>query len=850
MIMWGKYILPSYVTLLGILYPIFALSQEQSVEEVAEPLACMDTDILSSIQIEEDDETDTTLFDLYLGDTLQGLVLVKFTDTWSEIEDREGLIEQLTSVKEAEKLYPLFEGKIHTERIVDGIGRIKIDPSVFTVSITPDPKFMGLSKTNNALDLPDPENDFSLQQRFDVAASGEYNGDEDVAFTHRSMASVGKYFVKADGTLQENETNFDPDTIEDPIDRANAIMYQKYRNNDDDYVLNEAVAGTVLGEYQLGFGAIRTDGGQFSGSADILGVYFDTDEELFLNRDDLHGSRLTIYVPSKSRVEFFQGGRLISAQVLDFGLQDVDTSSFPHGSYYVDIVMHQDNGGIVRDRQFFTKSGMLAIRSHPIFTIKAGVLRNNMDVFDTPVYQADLRVRALSFLELNGGVSGTDNITLASIGFKANYLDYILSATLGTSSEGEYGYSADINGNLLGLNWYVSHSETSTDYNPEEPFAVEEQKPITLRDIELDLFNVFVDARETNSGTISFDIGPFMFQYRGTQNKLNGDETWAHGPNIRYNIINDVKNQLFLNAAFLKTNTGDEYNAALYYRRSLSEPFAIPRHSLEINTTSQGRSKKGNDIIRTSYEINNKTRGNKGSKVRFQNEYTNSHARNTKSYMSNEIHGEYTDNYIDTNGFIRRQSLNDSNKTTYGVNGSTSFLVDKTLTPQIAFPFKTDAALVVLVDSKTSSDEVELLIDNNPYETIKAGTKTVIGLQPYRTYKVAIRPLEKKEFVLYDEKVREVTLFPGNIAREEWKIDRMVVGIGRLVDEAGNPIEWKRIKGTKSYSTTEEDGFFQIEITGDENLYIDSGNIKCSITLPELDDAEFSAELGDVVCKK
>ncbi|MGI6523901.1 MAG: TcfC E-set like domain-containing protein [Bdellovibrionota bacterium] len=815
---------------------------EETQEEVA--LETNEEDEESALE-----EGDVTLFDLYLGDDLQGLVLVRFTDDWAKIEDLDGVLDQLPSISNTDQLLPLLKDKIYGERTVTDLGTIKADTSTFVLMIHPDPKFLPIGNQSKGLALSDPKNDFSLQQRFDVAASGEFGEDNDVALTHKTLASIGKFFARAEGTFQSRDDSADKyQTPLDPIEEANQIFANKYTGDNDDYNLTEAVTGTIIGEYQVGFGAQQTDGGPFAGSVDFLGAYLDTSEDLFLNRDDLHGSRLTVYIPTKSRVEFFQGNRLISAQILDFGLQEINTSSFPHGSYYVDIVIHQDNGPIIRDRQFFTKSGMLTIRSHPIVTLRVGALRNNLDVFDIPIYQASARMRALSFLELNGAVNGTDDITIGSAGFRAMYLNYNLGATLACSSKGEYGVVGDLNGTISNFHWYITHSETSADTVDEtsDPALT----PLSSRDQELDIFNTLADARSNTSGAIGYTLGPVQLQFRGTKNKLNGEETYAYGPDLRWNIIQTFRHMIYLNAAYLKTDhDGDEFQAALFYRYSLGNSTSGPQQSIQINATSQNDGGDGLDVVRTAYERTDRTRTGKGTKIRLQNEVHNKRGKQADSFVANEARVEYANNYLDTNAFIRDQRLSDDNRSSYGVNGSSSFIVDKSLVPQIAFPFKTDAALVVVVDSETSNEKVQILINGSLYETITAGDKTIIGLHPYREYKISIKPVEKNEFVLYDSAPRKVTLFPGNIAREEWKIDKMVIGIGRAVDVNGEPIEWKRIKGTHTYTTTEDDGFFQVEMTGDEKFYIEIKKNKCFLHLPEFSDSEFSVDLGDVVCK-
>lgn len=70
--------------------------------------------------------------------------------------------------------------------------------------------------------------------------------------------------------------------------------------------------------------------------------------------------------------------------------------------------------------------------------------------------------------------------------------------------------------------------------------------------------------------------------------------------------------------------------------------------------------------------------------------------------------------------------------------------------------------------------------------------------------------------------------------------------LGRLVDSAGVPIAWARVKGAKEYIVPEADGSFQAEITRSSTLKVENKDITCTVRIP--DDAEFLYEAGDVEC--
>ena len=65
----------------------------------------------------------------------------------------------------------------------------------------------------------------------------------------------------------------------------------------------------------------------------------------------------------------------------------------------------------------------------------------------------------------------------------------------------------------------------------------------------------------------------------------------------------------------------------------------------------------------------------------------------------------------------------------------------------------------------------------------------------------------------------------------------------------GAPIARERIRGTKEFTYTEDDGTFQGEITGKEPLYIESKRRRCELDLSIASRPEYYLEAGDVICR-
>ena len=326
------------------------LAQEESAMAPETHTDAVVDDAMSVAEVPADsEEGDTTLFDLYLGDALRGLTLATFTDEWLEVKDVEGVVEQLGPLNKTTSLKELFSGRIEKTRVIDGVGSVSYDLNTFRVLVALDPSYLPGKEVGLSSRLPNPKNEFALQQSFGIAGSGEFGADASSAFNHRTFSSIGKYYLRYDGTALANNNQSAQREI---LPEVPGALPPEDLPAQDNYELDVAAVGGILGDYRLDTGALRSDGREFVGSVDFLGAAFGTAEDIFVSQEALRGSRFQIFVPSRSRVEFYRSDRLLAVQMLDFGLQDIDTSAFPQGSYEVDIVMHQDNGSITRDRRF------------------------------------------------------------------------------------------------------------------------------------------------------------------------------------------------------------------------------------------------------------------------------------------------------------------------------------------------------------------------------------------------------------------------------------------------------------------------------------------------------------------
>jgi hypothetical protein len=777
--------------------------------------------------IEEDAET--TAFDLYLSDKYQGLILARFTDNWFEILEPTDVIEQLPPLKDQENVMQLLRGRIQGERILDGIGSVRMDLGTFRIIIRlNEDNFINTKKKLNTVRIGEPESGLAFRQDLRTTYAGELDDEFSGALNHRTMLSYGKLWADADGTYVEHQ----------------------------DYELDTLSGNGIFGDSRVGLGYLRTTGQRFAGSVDFLGISASTAEEIFLDEEALRGSRLEIFIPSRSRVDFYRGGRLLTTQILDFGMQLIDTSRFPQGSYDVEIVITEGNGEVTRERRFFTKSGQLSITDYPLYDAQLGYLRDKFKPEPIPVYQLGLTYRALSFLQVEGSVYGTDELAIGSTELTGLYHDYYFSGGVAQSTQGKTGLSADLTGSLFGINFggFYSGTVDTTGSNLEQPVGPtptptpdeDELHPrppsfVTTIEEEQQLNNI-ASARQTINGYIYKQIGQFEARFVANRNKRDQEETrYAWGPIGIWRILEGASDTVRLELSFLRTEDGEQSSAFLSYIHRFS-PWTI-------NTQLQSGKREAKAETRelSSLEYDTKNRAGLGTRARLSNETV---ARDGDLSTNNSLEIRHVANRIDGAGFIRDQE-GDNSSTSLGANLDAALIRGNHGGVSLSYPAEGDAILIAELTTHSAgmSSEMIIMVNGSEYGRLMPGSQMVIGLAPYHNYRISIKPAEGSELIDYDVEPYDVTLFPGNIVRKTWSVEHVFIALGRIVDDQGNPLPHERLKGFKGYVVTEDDGTFQAEANGTEAVEINSKNRHCRLTLPEISTPEYYHEYGDLTCR-
>jgi hypothetical protein len=771
-------------------------------------------------------EAESTVFDLYLSDKFQGAVVASYTEEWLEIEDPQDAVSQIAEIKDRKKdVEDLLSGRIKKQRSVEGVGHVYFDLSTFRIVVNPDSSLVkgrdiGLGKNR----IGEPESGWAAQQTFGVSAFRnnlvESTGSSS-AVTHRGLLSYGDVFLKTNGYLAQ----------------------------DQPYQLNEGRLGTVAGDFQVSGGLLQMASQGYTPSLRFAGAQFETAEFLFLDNDAARGSRFEIFVPSRSTVRFYREGQLLSAQVLDFGLQEIDTSSFPQGAYDVTVVITDSAGKETTETRFFTKAGFLASRARPVVYFGAGAVRDFLTLLDTPLAQGGLRMRVSDYFDFGIGAASTDETAVANFSLNGLYELVRIGFDGAASPQGGYGIGTAAGFTLFGVSvtGRVAHADGQDNAVPSDtPAPV---LPSFIPAQALVPTELIIQTQTTQSLFIARSISDFDFRYNIQANKVGQSERrYTNGPSIDWRIVSGFVNQLRARVADYDTESGKQQFAQLFYSYRLS-----PRWNLNAQLLQRWQTESDEALVLVGANYSSQTpAGMTGSQHQFTEEARRTKVQDdTVKTLTTSIISNLTTEYANLNGFARGVNVSEGeNVQAFGANGESTFFLSNEGAIDVAHPPQNECVFVAEVAGNMLGDEEEfdVLVNGQRQGTVSAQERAIVSLSPYRTYKVSLAASEKSGLVDYDATTYEVTLFPGNVVKRQWQVDKVFVLLGRLLDGDGNPIVRERIKGARGYGFTEDDGTFQIEVTGSETLVVDSKRKKCTIDIKFPEAPEYVFDAGDVLC--
>lgn len=598
-------------------------------------------------------------------------------------------------------------------------------------------------------------------------------------------------------------------------------------------------------EYRAGL--FRTTGrySVFAGDFDLVGYQMSTS---LVTRTDLgvaRGTPLEVFLLAPGRVDILKDGRLLASATYGAGNHRLDTSSLPDGAY--DVTVRISEGGRTREEsRFFSKTSRIPPKDQALRTFEVGRVMN-VDTDDLLPEDADAWFsragysrRLTDTFGFDVGFTSTENEQLYEAGlFQMDRLPggldgfYELQVGSFVGDDGDRGYA---------FNGLLRRGAFSLSLNYRK---IEQNDPVDQSRVDAGGFQLVPESRTERTLLLRMPVGAGVVSFAASRNKAGtASASDSQSANLRYPLQIGGRGSLELTADVGRQD-GD-FAALLGLRMNLWRGRWSAEVSPRVQST-EGTSQFSGDGVQVdsfaAYSDSNSPLGDLRASVRAGAGVAEERI-GARLELNNVLgRSDLSLDHVDSGG-TRSNSWAASVSTSLLTTGD-HWTVGAQNTAQ--------AALVVNLEGSAPDVRFEVLIDGYRRGYAPVGRATAILLAPYRTYEVRIRPVGG-EFVAYDDRVQQVTLYPGNVEEMSWEVGRLLVVVGKVIDvSSGEPFSGAELANVHGMAPrTDANGYFQAELVdhGDElRLEFRRGEERCVVGLAEYEEVAGVALLDTVGCQ-
>lgn len=588
-------------------------------------------------------------------------------------------------------------------------------------------------------------------------------------------------------------------------------------------------------------GLFWTPGTSLVGRRRILGVGAATQFDTRVDRQQLEGTPLPIFVQQRSMVEILIDGRLVSSRVVEAGNQLLDTSGLPEGSYPLILRIRGAGGETREERRFFVKDEGLAPPGHVRFQAFAGLIAptrqgHPVSATDTIFYQVGASKRLTTNIGIEAILLGTQKKVMseAGVALLTNHAKLRVTGLASTAGEfgaviqltsisgGKFQYSFDLRrvwdpdgGGLIPQSFYGvgfdAPSPTGVSHQNGDYTQFNATLGYSMGNASLRLFASYNDAEGSKS---EYNIGPSV------------DWLVAHGRRLQLRVEADAQisrhtTSGYVGLRFLFSGNGFSSSGAAGYRtqndshdRAITKPVGSASTEWSGSNETLGRYSFGGGVDRLIDGTSARARGSLDSR------YGNLRADLVHNFESQTQYSLTLQSGVAAGPSVSMGGYNIS-----------------------------ESALIIEVQGAASAGQFEVLVDDASVATVNAGGRTTLFLQPYRRYAVRLRPVSSAS-VHYDAGVRQITLFPGNVDQQSWKAIETFTVFGQVIDSNGKPIKNGLLQGDHGTGSSDADGFFQIDVAANDRVTLNSASGQsCQLIFGGLERTKGFSAAGKVVCQ-
>ena len=756
-------------------------------------------------------EPQVTVADFYYGGRYLESLTIAYTPSTVIINDPARLVGHIPYVANPEKIIDSLRGELPANphlvchsvtssdcgQLEPEIAGIIYNAGLFRVDVFVTEEYLLTRTLDRSRYLPLSESGFGMVQGLSATASGS-TGDE---------FSRSQYSLFGNTILGQRETHLVSDWD---------VSQQTSFQIDNAYLARE-LEGMQYGLGYLGTGSLLSP--QLMNSSRVLGARIGTSFSTRIDTANISSSPIQVFLPSRGRVEVFRDNRLIHAESLEAGSQQVNTNSFPGGAYEVDIRIYSGSSLVQEFSQFYVKSYQLPPSDEIIWFLEGGDVVGRTD--------DDILPQSISTAQFSGGI----NFRLAekmAMSLRGTYTQeqsaletelYYLTNGLELTATGLYG-SQSTKGVYLQANNQIGLINNRLTYR-----RLWNDNYETAAESAYDLFG---ESYENLSWSLSAPLwsGSLSLSHSYNQN--------ANGNKSRVNAIawsrqvwryNDYSLALQLN--YSQSRTDQQALAGLTLSRgSYDWDYSISGESL------WDRPDDGNTQHNPGVSVDGRWRdtdfagGNldTGAYYRYQgnNQDISGDVRYDNSLLASSLNVDHS---------IPSSSSSSSSTTNYTGRVESTFAVN---TDGVGVGARSSIDSAVLVRIKGSPKTTfDVMVNGSPLRVARGGRSTIISLPPFATYDIAIQP-RGEGFHDFDQNVRRVTLYPGNVPTLDFNTQEIVVLLGQIVNEDGSVIEGGTVEYKENRVYMSSQGIFQLRVPESIEKFtvFDPDGALCDIEVP------------------
>lgn len=591
-------------------------------------------------------------------------------------------------------------------------------------------------------------------------------------------------------------------------------------------------------------GALWSRPSSFIARRQLLGVEVASQTDTRLDKDNLKGSPLTIFLEQRSRVEIMRDGRILAARIYEAGNQLLDTSTLPEGVYEVTLRVLGINGMVREERKFFSKNSYMPAPGQTVFHAAAGLLVSERrgavpTPTDTPFAQVSFARRVASDLAFDASAMATSRAGVIELSGTFQTATLQLRAAAMFSSRGDRAVLAQLSSHgtsALNFNFDLRRITNDTGGLGVAELA-STSVPAPLPGAEL---RIAPRSYTQMTGSISYSLPRAQLQANGYYRRERGQAAdYSIGPSLRVSLFERAAWQVAFNADAAFTSRGQSGYLGLNLQLLRS------RSSLTARAGSRLAADSG--AMRRSAGVGAVTGALNRTMQIGELELAAGYERDVDRDL------------VNLSGQLRSERGTFGAQLSKGMGGQPTPLqyslgLQTTLAAGsgnlgLAGVRRGEGAILLRVDSDQPEARFEVLVDEAVRGELVAGEQLALTLPSYRAYAVRIRPTGA-QIMQVDTSARTVSLFPGSVVSFDWQARRQMPVFGQLVLADGQPARFAAIRAENSAAMTDSAGFFQLETSA--NVLLEAnlpGSGRCFATIPTLPPAARYAKLGVIACR-